>query len=442
MFVKISLAVGCVLIAFQANAQFDLGKLKDAAKQMQKEIEGNTTNQTSQQPPQAAPNQPKPTSTAVSTVPNATPNQVGGTLSATEYCKVIKSDATVQRYLDAVERAAQTFDGGGNLKLDTHDDLLFKWAFDKMEILARADLNSRNPTLELDAMNAINECADTLMGTKYEMLIRQRADNLSRKGTIVRESPPKTTRKLDESGNLVVETEAPKKKNIPQWVRYLKVSRTGTRHPAPNNTDRYPAVMYALIFEKGQQAFANIAPPVIAAIEDRVAEAEKRIVANKAEQEQRANEEKRKAAEGAAKLVEIRNGNYAAAESCFQISQAFATDNSSREMRIVLAKSEGLSPSVQPTNQYRLASGELESFKESKTLGFVSGEGYMRDSNGRYGVLKTQKSTHWIKKDLIRMGNQVVVVGKYVSNSTLKLVSGASTQAPVLELICIEAGWL
>lgn len=53
MLKKYLLAVGCVLIASQAYAQFDLGKLKDAAKQMQADAEGKTKPQTP--PPAAAP---------------------------------------------------------------------------------------------------------------------------------------------------------------------------------------------------------------------------------------------------------------------------------------------------------------------------------------------------------------------------------------------------
>ena len=132
-----------------------------------------------------------------------------------------------------------------------------------------------------------------------------------------------------------------------------------------------------------------------------------------------------KAADGESKKLsmELKQGNYKSAKNCVQIS--------------TVANQRGFLPSTSATNQIVVGQGLIEKFQENGS----TGEGFIKEQRGgRYAVIKSNKDTLWFDKGNIKIGADALVVGKYVQNTNLPLVSGASQQALVLELICIQSG--
>lgn len=149
----------------------------------------------------------------------------------------------------------------------------------------------------------------------------------------------------------------------------------------------------------------------------KLAEEKKKIENAKASAKQ--DEEKQ------ARLNKIAGGNWAAAKSCQEIAESLHIEMS--------GEVEALRANIEPDKKTRYTIVKLESW--NKDNGIVKG---LAKTSRIFGGIRQTPTTVWIKKEDVKVGVQLTIIGDYVDNRSTTLTDGSVVQGAVYNLKCAE----
>jgi hypothetical protein len=418
-------AGAAIAIVGSANAQNPFADLKKAMKDLKKEAEGKPAPPTpAPAPAQSTQSTPKTTSTDSSVAAT----KVSG--DGDNYCNKVQTNPNVIAFVDAVDKLIKS--GIQNDYNSDPRDILYEWILKTYNYNPKGSRfaeASRIADIDRVAVAEIDKCKNTLRDTKF---LRFFANDRSRGDALVaamRKDKGKMVKQLDASGNMVeVEVRKPDRPSVTgldasEHKPYI------TTYPFENpgrGNSSVPAAAYALFLNNGDKALASVLPGVTEAIEKQFSETIAEKESDKKDKERAKQQIAANRANQEANYAEFRKGNYKTLELCQDIAAA-----APNEVEV------GLAAAIKPSNKLRYSGGTLLAYKESSLLGNLSGEGYVRGEDG-YAALKVDKNTIWFGKENIAIKGAVLVVGKYVDNTVIKLTSGESIQSPVLQIVCIS----
>ena len=175
-----------------------------------------------------------------------------------------------------------------------------------------------------------------------------------------------------------------------------------------------------LIVRNSEKVLQGASAEYMSQLESRInQEASEKKTSDAAHSAEVANEKANEKA-SLARIEQIKaTGNYSIAQNCYEYAKA------SNAQKLI-----GLpNPLVSPDGKMY--------FMFAKLYKFSGGSGYL-ESSGAYAGISTTGKTHWESKEKTLINSMVAVVGKYVGNGDVTLVSGAEQSLRNYEVMCIE----
>lgn len=344
-----------------------------------------------------------------------------------DFCQRVATDPTLKRYADIRVQLSQIRFIDENLKnipVFDKDKLIQNWIKDKVVSSSRKNRDDDMGDREQLVYGPLNDCAYTLLSKDISNINLFSGLSTTKFDNIKKKYASKHIRSLDRDGNIVEATSNEKK---------IVWGRLGVGNMFHDWDREYAR---ALQFDGGDKVLANVAKEYFDIAEPLV-----KAAAAKSVQLEREAKEKAAAAAAATaataatqaedkkrRFADYKSGSYKSTKSCAEIAE-FLGNQSGIE--------SGMQPLIKPSNGHYFWYAKLEKFQENGS----TGNGYIKNK-GQYGVVKSDKNTIWLNKERIKINEEVCVVGKYVDNTSVPLASGGSQQAVVLDLICVEPGFI
>lgn len=351
-----------------------------------------------------------------------------------------------KEYLELINslNAEETDNIDVKYKYDTSDRVVAKWIEDKLKNIAEDDRKngrSYNQTIN-DWLKATNACAFRLFQTQPNSMKLFVSDKRNYKYISEKLKTAKDTfdqrnaktRSLSDTGDLQSTNRQKSESGDPFEMptrNYVDTSTYNTFFGGSDQSQISDASIVPLLImlDPDGRVTTNIHAEIMRELRSKIdtkkaenAKWNAAVLAQKAEDEKKAKARKEYDKQMEAYYTSLKNGNYRAAKSCLDIIDATDSD-------------DGLLASVKPHQKLKSGTGVLRLYKND-----IVGEGGTGTILGKgYGAeIRANKSTVWINRDDVRVGVSVVVIGKYVDNTIIKLANGSGLQSPVLELVCIE----
>lgn len=340
------------------------------------------------------------------------------------YVDKIKNNQTLVRYAEHRKYSAETnWQGiylGTNYFIPTNDFifvmddecLLEKWVNNKI-----TDDDARN-----DYALILAKCAYELRDSPLSILFyNNRAEQ-----KYFNYSEIKTVKEIDNNGNVVEKIIGDENKRKERYFRELKdryLSKLGRDNYGAcdigRGVDRQIYVLLVAILDDS----GNIINNVCASYLDK---AEKTTDNYKSLLATRENTIKSAEVENEKIISEIKSGNYNSARNCGEIANALNAQSN-----------QSLVTSIQPTLNQTVLVGDLSHYDENENFGTGL---VVKDFN--FAKFKTNSKTKWFNKQSVAINTPVYVLGKYVMNDAVTLVTGAERPALVLEAICVSPAFV
>lgn len=399
------------LACLPSQAQFGgvLNKLKN-------EVEKNITNKAND----SAGNLNQPTNPPANL--KSTPSNI---------CEKIKSSPYFAEYAEIAEsvyKIGAWLNNSGTFSYDTQDKIVTKWLITKINNIKRED-SVRYSLIERQWEDQIEKCAKEYSSTNLLPLFVNSKNDYNRVLREIAANPVKTNtiREADASGNIVTKqvTTGGYKGEIVKILdssgRILNEATIPTLLILLDTDSKFTSNVHLEIKKEWAPILANIDNS-----KKRDAEfAQKQVIAENerviALQKQKDIEQK-KQQEDKERVVKIQKGDYKSANSCIDILTVLDDK---------IDQNDGAS--IKPHQGLKASAGKLARF--SGDNGIIL---FQSKSVPNAVEFKVLNSTVWFGKNDIRINSDVLIIGKYTSNTSIKLTNGSSIQSPVLELICIQ----
>lgn len=365
-------------------------------------------------------------------------------------CVRIENSQLVEKYVSLLKAGAHEI-------LDTEDYLLTSWALQRFVKLYRQEFDSRSETSDHKAVVLLTQCAWYWRNDDRLRIFRPTANEKGLKSLRERLNEIDTTsnepqrRKLDAAGNVVsVTVPAAKIKwdtvGIYQGTGMLNQFGTcissGCSGEEALSTGMIP-ILFAFTLPESEKVIQNLGDELLIratrSLEKVQAERQAESKAQSEAEARRENEirqekiaataatETKKTELAAMKASDtaILNGNWSKISSCQEVGLAYYRADQAND---------GITVLIQPTKRLHIVSMTLKEFRSNDLMKTAVGSMQFGETFVRFNADNT---TRWFNRSQIAIGGNVVVVGRYSSNVSIALTSGASTQAAVLEAICI-----
>jgi hypothetical protein len=354
--------------------------------------------------------------------------QSNNKLSSQNLCEKMKNSVFLVEYASIAENVYKSNYQFGTFSYDTKDKLVSQWLMTKIKSMQKED-SRRYRENQREWENQIKKCTEELASTNLVPLFVNSNADYNRFLSESARNPSKTNsvRSVDSSGNIVtkeVTTGGYKAQTV------VILDSTGSRL----NEETIPALL--TILDPDNKFISIVHPeikkgwePIIASIEktkkaniefeqrQAIAEKEKTIALQKEKDVELKNQQENKG-----RIEKIRSGDYKLAKNCIELINALGDK---------IDQNDGAS--ITPHQGLKSTAGKLARF------GGDTGVILLQSRSGTTAAeFKTLSSTLWINKNDIRLNNDVFIIGKYTSNTSIKLSNGSSIQSPFLELICIQ----
>lgn len=399
-----------ILICLPSQAQFGgaLNKLKN-------EVEKNITNKISEN------NNAMPATGSQQNIKS--PNQ--------NICDKVKSSAFLNEYAEMAENVYKSgvwLNTSGSFAYDTQDKIISKWLITKINNLKRED-SVKYSIIERQWEDQIEKCSRELSSTNLLPLFVNNKNDYNRILREIAANPVKINniREADSAGNIVTKqvTSGGYKGEI------IKILDSSGRI---FNEATIPTLI--TILDPDSKFITNIHPeikkewgPILVSIENTkkrdaefsqkqaIAENERSIAIQKQK-----DIELKKLQEEKDRTAKIQKGDYKSANSCIDILNALDDK---------IDQNDGAS--IKPHQGLKASAGKLAKFTND------TGVILFQSKSGPNAVeFRTSNNTLWFNKNDIRLNSDVLIIGKYTSNTSIKLTNGSSIQSPVLDLICVQ----
>ena len=355
-------------------------------------------------------------------------------------CERIKNSKYFAEYAAFAKSTYESPPQVNNFPFDTEDKIVTKWLIKKVRAIEKEyqALHNAQPTyenwnkfavLQSQWYKQINECAAVLAPTNLMTLFVSGYHEYEDLRRIIKNNPPKTNtvRDVDDSGNIVVKQvktsyEIPIINIFIDRQNFIPYERAIPGLIAILDKDnKFMSTIYPELKKEWVSVFTQI-------------EKEKKEFAELTQKEEKEKEEKaialqrqkeialKNQTENIERMRKIQKGDFKFASSCEDIIKALGDK---------IDYNDGAS--IKPHQGLKATAGKLDRF--SGDNGII----LLQSRSGITGAeFKTSSSTHWINRNDIRINSGVLVIGKYTSNTSIKLANGSSIQSPFLEIICIQ----
>jgi hypothetical protein len=363
--------------------------------------------------------------------PNAQTNQTSAATSPNNICEKMKNSTYLVEYANIAENVYKSnfwTNQFGTFAYDTQDKLVSKWLLTKINSMKREN-SMRYSQVEREWEGQIKKCTEEFASTNlFPLFVNSRSEyNRILREITAKPSRTNSVREVDSSGNIVTK-EVKTGGYTAENVRILDSSGRSL------NEATIPALL--TILDPDNKFISNIHPeikkewaPILVSIDSSkkrdaefeqkqaIAEKEKAIALQKEK-----DIELKKQQDDKVRLEKIRNGDFKLANNCLDIIKVLGDK---------IDDNDGAA--IKPHQGLKATAGTLARF------GGDAGIILTQSRSGTTGAeFKTSSSTNWINKNDIRLNSGVFVIGKYTSNTSIKLANGSSIQSPFLELICIQ----
>lgn len=339
-------------------------------------------------------------------------------------CKRLKSSNFVQ-YSTSVDKL---FDISHSLvkypdltfEYDTKDKLLSKWIKSKLDDTSSKVGYAKFNSIVRSWTEAANKCAITVWGFNEVYLLtknNREVYDLQKKADSPVNQNANTTRNLSLNGRI---EESQRQPTVLAWSTLLDGNSTKPKAEA------IPILL--TILDKDQSISGQVHPEIMARLNESIAywnnyKATSAVQTAKIIEKEKALEAKQLAQQKQQEEIykRIKGGDLKAAQSCVDLMSALEVD-------------DGLEAALTPHKRLKSGLATLNKYTESKLGGGVM---YIIKS-GYPAEVRTSSSTLWFDRDAIRVGSDVMVIGKYIDNTSIRLTNGTNRQAPVLDAVCIQ----
>lgn len=379
-------------------------------------------------------------------------------LSGDVFCKRVKENPTSKKLVAEVNKAILA---GYRVPLNTlesaqrhpdpKDQVLGEWVINRLPDVrqrARAEFNQVVDQIVTEA----NRCAFSLRDTEYVVVFAEmnglgassveklKADMNNIASSNSPETPSKT---LDANGNLVDRSAASGSQIDFRDRANRAVSRSDKMYHGVEGNLLSPGspwdLIVALMLEGSDNAIENAKKDYIAAMPRNVEvaktqRAEQARVAEEARVQAKQKEDMA-VAERKKRVDAIRKDNSTAA-SCSELAAVLdlmLPPSKYNVLGLPLLRTI-IETSIEPTQKLVAYSGMLLEYDKGNLI--QSPSGLMQGGIGGGAKLQFSKSTIWYGKDKLAIGSGVVVIGKYIANTKIKMVKGNTVEVPVLDVTC------
>ena len=340
-------------------------------------------------------------------------------------CERIKNSKFFSEYAEVADRNYKSPIGLNKFPYDTNDKIVTKWLKRKIEAIEKQNGVFEFQDIQHEWGHQIAKCYAVLPTNLTSLFVTDKYYYERIHEFRPKRPKTKTVRDVDSSGNIVTKQEITGDSEVGSMAIFDSQQL---------NEAAIPGLI--AIFDKDNKFITTIHPEirkewssVIATIESyekqEAENTQKRIKVQKenALAIQQQNEMALKyLKERNERTKKIQKGDFKSASSCVDIINVLGDK---------IDRSDGAA--INPNQGLKATIGELVSF--SGDIGII----LTRSRSGTTGAeFKTSGSTHWINKNDMRLNSNVLVIGKYTSNTTIKLANGINIQSPFLELICIQ----
>jgi hypothetical protein len=362
--------------------------------------------------------------------PNAQTNQASAATIPNNICEKLKASPIFAEYVN-IATALYKIRPRGVFPFDTKDELITQWLLVKINSIKKQETDPfKYNRLVYEWRAQVDKCSGELASTNLLPLFVHTGDdyNLALRNFAANPSTTNTVRTVDASGNIT-------NKEIKTSGYKLDfgniLSSDGKRYSNPatipvmltilDPDNKFISNIYPEIKKEWTQTVASIESDnkSAAALQQKIAidEKERAIALQKAKAIELKNQQDDKV-----RLEKIRNGDYKLANNCLDILKALGDK---------IDDNDGAA--IKPHQGLKATAGTLARF------GGDTGIILTQSRSGTTGAeFKTSSNTNWINRNDIRLNSGVFVIGKYTSNTSIKLANGSSIQSPFLELICIQ----